>query len=96
MIQIIFKKNDNTVCIDENNKYYIDYNNGWSREYPIHYGKGKFAYDFPERIPKYLKNEYQNHFDKVNELKEQLSKYFDTSALKLPKAVDYPGADLSL
>jgi len=43
-----------------------------------------------------LKNEYHSHFDKVNELKEQLSKYIDTSALKLPKAVEYPGENLSL
>jgi hypothetical protein len=33
----------------------------------------------------HLRDEYAYHFDKVNELKEQLSKYFDTSALKLPK-----------
>lgn len=33
-----------------------------------------------------LKTEYADHFDKVNELKEQLSKYFDTTSLKLPKA----------
>jgi hypothetical protein len=29
-----------------------------------------------------LRDEYAYHFDKVNELKEQLSKYFDTSQQK--------------
>ncbi|MCP5106300.1 MAG: nitronate monooxygenase [bacterium] len=32
-----------------------------------------------------LKKEYAVHFDKVNELKEQLSQYIDTTALKLPR-----------
>ncbi|MCP4218762.1 MAG: nitronate monooxygenase [bacterium] len=31
-----------------------------------------------------LKNQYTGHFNRVNELKDQLSKYFDISALKLP------------
>jgi nitronate monooxygenase len=32
----------------------------------------------------HLKDEYTRHLNKVNELKEQLSKFFDTSTLKLP------------
>ncbi len=31
-----------------------------------------------------LKDEYARHLDRVNELKEQLSRYLDTSSLKLP------------
>ena len=60
MIEIIYKKGDNTVCV-EDGKYFIDYNDGFAREYPIHYGEGRFAYDFPERVPKYLKDAYEKH-----------------------------------
>jgi NAD(P)H-dependent flavin oxidoreductase YrpB (nitropropane dioxygenase family) len=35
----------------------------------------------------HLKEEYTRHLDKVSELREQLSKFFDTSTLKLPKAI---------
>jgi nitronate monooxygenase len=35
----------------------------------------------------HLKDEYTRHLNKVSELKEQLSKFFDTSSLKLPTAV---------
>lgn len=34
-----------------------------------------------------LREEYASHFERVNELKAQLSDYFDTSKLKLPKGV---------
>lgn len=34
-----------------------------------------------------LRDEYAGHFDRVNQLKEELSRFFDTSALKLPTAV---------
>ncbi len=57
---IIFFRGDNKVGYD-GRYYYIDYNNGYAREYPIYYGNKKFAYDFPERIPKYLKNAYEKY-----------------------------------
>jgi len=34
-----------------------------------------------------LRDEYANHFDRANQLKEELSRFFDTSPLKLPTAV---------
>jgi len=65
---IIYQKKCNKIVKDENGKIYIDYHNGWSRQYPIYYGNKKFGYEFPKALPKYLKNKYENYMIK-NEFK---------------------------
>jgi nitronate monooxygenase len=52
-------------------------------------GSAAFREEYKSAIARidHLKNEYSRHLDKVSELKEQLSKFFDTSSLTLPKAI---------
>jgi archaellum component FlaC len=49
-------------------------------------GQAAFQKEYGNAMKKLdkLKEEYAHHFDKVHELKEQLSRFLDTSFLKLP------------
>jgi nitronate monooxygenase len=51
-------------------------------------GNAAFHEEYSRALTKLdmLKTEYGKHLDKVNELKAQLSRFFDTSSLKLPTA----------
>ena len=52
-------------------------------------GHTAFQEEFKQLMERldHLRDEYAGHFDRANELKEELSRFFDTSPLKLPTAV---------
>ena len=49
----------------------VIYEQGWQEDCPIQYDNGKISYDWPERIPQYLKNQVPKAFDLLKYNKEK-------------------------
>jgi hypothetical protein len=66
MNKILWKSKNSKWTIEETNKGYMMISDGWSCDYPLRYPhNGQIVYDYPERIPSYVKKQVKKLMETV-------------------------------